>query len=217
MLGDGYENDEFDLDIKSADCFEALLPEAIIPGLSIVESDSILTAAVNAISNFTKGGDAIEAHFSDIADALAFALASANGGAILRSKEAIHQPIQAAAAIFAGLRCQSELPSLKASIMARLALIRAFNRRTRHALPWLPIRPCQEGSAILGGMCGHGASADKAARSRVSDGNSGSLGPSSLDRYSHSIFARPILLERQTKLDTEHYASHDDSNATQSR
>jgi hypothetical protein len=53
--------------------------------------------------------------------------------------------------------------------MARVALIRAFNRRARLALPWLSIRPSQEGSAILGGLCGYGTSADRAGRSLLTE------------------------------------------------
>merc|ERR1712238_4640 len=72
------------------------------------------------------------------------------------------QANQAAAAAFESLGV-SRLPSLRA-IMARLALLKAFNRRARIALPWLSVRPCQEGSSILGGTYGHGASIDRAGR-----------------------------------------------------
>ena len=51
--------------------------------------------------------------------------------------------------------------------MARVAVLRAFNRRARLGLPWLPLRPCQEGAAILGGIYGHGASIDRAGRNRL--------------------------------------------------
>lgn len=43
-------------------------------------------------------------------------------------------------------------------------MLRALNRRARVALPWLSVRPCQESSAMLGGIRGHGTSIDRAGR-----------------------------------------------------
>ena len=53
--------------------------------------------------------------------------------------------------------------------MAGISVLRAFNRRARLSLPWISTRPCQEGSAILGGIYGHGASIDRAGRNSNKD------------------------------------------------
>merc|ERR1712238_168001 len=56
-----------------------------------------------------------------------------------------------------------KLPSTRA-LMARIAMLRAFNRRARLGLPWLPLRSAQESSAILGGLSGFGTSLERAGR-----------------------------------------------------
>jgi hypothetical protein len=56
------------------------------------------------------------------------------------------------------------LRQLHNSSRARIALLRSFNRRAQYALPWLPMRSAQEGSAILGGLSGFGASPERAGR-----------------------------------------------------
>ncbi len=43
-------------------------------------------------------------------------------------------------------------------------MLRSFNRRAQYALPWLPMRSAQEGSAILGGLSGFGTSPERAGR-----------------------------------------------------
>ena len=148
--------------VNELEIFEELLTCAIIPGYSVRDSDLLLTSATNIISNYSEGGDALETSFSEVASALSFALASTNEDARLEMKCANPMADQAAAAVFANVK--TRLPPLR-SMLARVALIRAFNRRARLALPWLPIRPSQEGSAILGGLCGYGTSSDRAGRS----------------------------------------------------
>merc|ERR1719162_2181875 len=51
------------------------------------------------------------------------------------------------------------------ALLARIAMLRAFNRRAKYALPWLPLRPAQENSAVLGGLSGIGASVQRAGKS----------------------------------------------------
>jgi hypothetical protein len=95
-----------------------------------------------------------------VAGAISFAIATVNGTSIadtVGSKDAN----QAAATVFASLN--KPLPPVD-SILARIAMLRAFNRRAKMALPWLSVRPCQEGSAILGGIQGHGTSIERAGR-----------------------------------------------------
>jgi len=57
----------------------------------------------------------------------------------------------------------SKLPSLKI-LLARISMIKALNRRAKFALPWMSLRPAQEGSAILGGILGYSASFERAGR-----------------------------------------------------
>ena len=54
-------------------------------------------------------------------------------------------------------------PTVKA-LLARISMLRAFNRRARYALPWFSLRSSQEGSACFGGLSGFGASLEKAGR-----------------------------------------------------
>jgi len=142
--------------------FTNLLMQGIIPGLSVVQSDSLLAATVGSISSFSESGDAVDCTFNDIVGALSFAISSSNNESVqcIKGSAAANQ---AAASFFAST--DSVIPPLKA-VMARVALIRSFNRRARLALPWLSVRPCQEASAILGGLCGHGASTERAGRNR---------------------------------------------------
>ena len=56
------------------------------------------------------------------------------------------------------------LPPVKV-LLVRIAMLRAFNRRAKYALPWLPLRPPQENSAVLGGLSGLGASVQRAGKS----------------------------------------------------
>mmetsp|Transcript_9241 Transcript_9241/g.13151 ORF Transcript_9241/g.13151 Transcript_9241/m.13151 type:complete len:1880 (+) Transcript_9241:270-5909(+) len=150
--------------VRNTEEFESLLSNGLIDGLSVAESDAIVASMVTAISDFSECGDAVDCPFKDIVDALTFAVASANGEG---GKVDIGTPgaNQAATAIISDLNVS--LPSAKA-LLARIAMLKAFNRRACFALPWLSVRPCQEGSAIFGGLCGHGASIERAGRSTCS-------------------------------------------------
>lgn len=145
--------------VKDVDEFEKLLLQGTIAGLSTVDSDELVASAVNAIADFSAGGDAVDCSFADVVGALSFAVASQRGER--REENGVPGANQAAAAVFSALTVR--LPSTKA-LLARIAVLRAFNRRARFALPWLSIRPSHEGSAIFGGLCGHGASIERAGR-----------------------------------------------------
>jgi len=150
------------LNIQSYEVFEKLIGQAKIPGLSSVDSDSLLTSALNAVSNFSGGDNTVEVPFRDVAAALSFVLAKSSNDKIISG--ASPATVQAAASVFSELR--SSLPPLRA-LLARIALIKAFNRRARLALPWLSLRPCQEGSGMFGGLTGYGTSIERAGRSRA--------------------------------------------------
>ena len=143
--------------------FKEQLEKGLFQGFSVAESDSILAGMIGSISNFSESGDAVDCSFQDISSAVEFALDIKKGSS---GKAGLPNPAANQAAALAIAAVKSETPSLKA-ILARAALIRAFNRRARLALPWMSVRPCQEGSALFGGLCGHGASTERSGRTRL--------------------------------------------------
>jgi hypothetical protein len=167
-LNNNQSNFAKDTTIEDIKTFEYLVASGVIPGLSIAESDSLLTTIVGAISAYSEAGDEVDASFHEIASAISFGLASKSGQTISESHGSPGAN-QAAATALAGL--ETTLPPLR-SILARVAVIRSFNKRARLALPWLPLRPSQEGAAILGGLYGHGASIDRAGRNRLPESQS---------------------------------------------
>ena len=154
--------DESNFDIPTLGDFKKVLGEAIIPGLATVESDALVVSVVSCISNYTEGGDALECPFDIVASALSFALSSPMYKEL---SDRIPACREAAAAVLSRFVFK---PSSLQAVLARIALLRALNRRMRLVLPWLSIRPCQEGSAILGGLNGYGTSVERAGRSKLS-------------------------------------------------
>eukprot|EP00540_Astrosyne_radiata_P000374 CAMPEP_0116830474 /NCGR_PEP_ID=MMETSP0418-20121206/4782_1 /TAXON_ID=1158023 /ORGANISM="Astrosyne radiata, Strain 13vi08-1A" /LENGTH=941 /DNA_ID=CAMNT_0004459579 /DNA_START=23 /DNA_END=2849 /DNA_ORIENTATION=- len=154
-------------DINSFDEFNRLASRAKIDN-SLVSSDSKIAALITAVADFTEGGDAVDCSFGEAASAVAYAVATAKGETIAESGNAVNSGANQAAAAVLATEEEVELPSAKA-LMARIAVLRALNRRARVALPWLMLRPSQEGTAILGGLCGHGASVERAGRNKLLD------------------------------------------------
>lgn len=152
------------LHIQTIDVFEKLLNQAVILGLTSTQTDSLLTKAVNVISNFSERGDAVECPFREVAAALSFVLATSTNEKIAVIKGSRPGCNEAVSSVFA--QFESHLPPLRA-LLARIAVIKAFNRRACYALPWLSLRPCQEGSAMFGGLAGHGTSTERAGRGRL--------------------------------------------------
>ena len=143
--------------------FRRLAEDGIIPSLSVVASDAALVRAMNAISVFAEDGDTLSCSFWDVYSALKFCCC--------REQESIaveDEKMALCHAAAAALAPYSALPPLE-SMMARVALLRVFNRRAQYALPWLSSRPYQEGSSILGGLHGFGALPDKAGRTSFPD------------------------------------------------
>ena len=116
------------------------------------------------ISNFSESGDALECNYAEVVESLAYARRSAGQEEKVPSDNIPVPMKHAVASLFAKYDFEAPLPSL-AVLMARASFIRALNRRARYALPWLTIRPGQEGSSVLGGSIGIGCSVDKAGRS----------------------------------------------------
>jgi hypothetical protein len=155
-----------DFYIPTLDEFSRLANDGVIPGISILESDSIVTTLVSTIADFSGEGDAVDCSFLKVAAAVTYAFASSRGLKVSSEGVIANGANQAAATVLTSAK--GRFPSGE-SLMARIALIRAINRRVRKALPWLPARPSQEGTAILGGLCGHGASVERAGRRKLVD------------------------------------------------
>jgi len=153
------------LKIGDFDEFRGLINEGVLPGKSLLSSDSIVCALVNAITDYSNEGKAVECSFGDTESAINYAIASAKEQKVAVSSGSTGVN-QAAASVLIIANAQF---SSKKALLARIALLRAFNRRVRRSLPWLSVRPSQEGTAIMGGLCGQGASVDRAGRCRLTE------------------------------------------------
>ena len=145
------------MDIASCREFGELLATGIIDGLSELESDSILATAYERIADSMTNSAAGSCPFVDCALVLEKLHASKED----QPSHSINPMAYEVAMKSLGMI--DRLPSTKA-LMARFAMLRSFNRRAQYAMPWIPMRSAQEGSAILGGLCGFGTSPERAGR-----------------------------------------------------
>ncbi|KAK1745265.1 HECT domain-containing protein [Skeletonema marinoi] len=147
-------------DIESLDEFQALLSAGKIHGLNDMDSDSLIASVygklVDVLPHFSDG---VECSFIDCASVLASASPKDEVKDFSSSIDANVHEVASESLV----HVIDRLPSTKA-LMARIAMLRALNRRAQVALPWLPMRPYQEGSCILGGLHGFGASLERAGR-----------------------------------------------------
>lgn len=156
--------------IKTYEEFEKVVNDGIIVGMNNVDSDSYIAELVTAVTDSTTEGSALDCPYdffcSSIYQALqmhnklndedkrfAFQFTSSNCNYSVASKIA---------------SVNSLFPTMK-SIVARSAMIRAFNRRCKFALPLFALRPSQENSAVLGGYVGLGASLQRSGQCRKTD------------------------------------------------
>ena len=140
--------------------YRRLILESKLEEGNQTDLDALLVEAVNVVSNFSHNGDSVECSFSQVASAFSFTLALRGHDTDVKAEQ--HPAMnQAVASVFADVE---KLPPLEV-LLARVSILRAFNRRAKFALPWISMRPCQEGTALFGGLEGHGASADRAGRS----------------------------------------------------
>lgn len=144
--------------------FEDLLSSAKLPEVSQITFDSLLASAASAIADFSPQSDPVDCSFKDIANSINFAIKCQ--GLDDRTYEGLSEGIpdanRAAAEVFSTVNT-ANFPPAKA-LLVRIAMLKALNRRARFALPWMSLRPAQEGSAILGGLLGYGASVERAGR-----------------------------------------------------
>ena len=142
-------------DISISD-FETLLHSGLFSTLSEIDSDSIITTILNLIAEYADG-HVLNLSFNEVSSILAASLALHNGvraPEMLRVSSCVNREV-----VKVLISTGRETPSLK-SIMARMSLLRALNRRVLHALPLIFLQSPQESSSILGGISGLGASID---------------------------------------------------------
>lgn len=147
-----------DLNIHSIQEFEELLFKGVIHGMNELDSDSLVAATYESIADVLPES----CSFLDCAIVL---LGVSNPHGYDKSK-VIGNSIDTRAhevAVESLLHVIDKLPSIKA-LMARISMLRAFNRRARLGLPWLPLRSAQESSAVLGGLSGFGISLERVGR-----------------------------------------------------
>lgn len=151
--------------VETYDQFEKLFSEAIICGFSPLESDSLLISLVGSIADHTPSGDALNCSIHDLLPSLMFAIKSDGMSDLVDKSKSISDKMTNEAISAKLSNFSSSFPPIK-SILCRIAMLRALNKRSKYALSWLSIRPPQEGSAILGGLAGFGAAVERAGRSR---------------------------------------------------
>jgi HECT-domain (ubiquitin-transferase)/SPRY domain len=162
------EEDSFldSFDIKDVNMFQELVKSGVISGIENLESDSIVSALLSSISNFLHDGDALNSSFKTVALAVTYALTAAKGEKVSGTPQLSKGAMEAAATVLSS--AAGRFSSEKA-LMARISVIRALNRRLRRALPWISVRPTQEGTSIFGGLCGQGASVERVGKRQLSD------------------------------------------------
>mmetsp|Transcript_40145 Transcript_40145/g.94371 ORF Transcript_40145/g.94371 Transcript_40145/m.94371 type:complete len:1076 (-) Transcript_40145:319-3546(-) len=142
--------------------YENALDKALINGLTCVESDAFLVHAVTAVSDVLPCGNALLASFNEIASALEHGISLISEGVVKKSTSLVATHL-VAASLFKSLKPGCKVPLVK-DMMARISMLRAFNRRVLYGLPFVSTKPAQEGSAILGGTHGFGTGLDRVGR-----------------------------------------------------
>ncbi len=144
--------------IRSIQEFGDLLTSGVIGGMTELESDSLIALTYGRVCDTLPFSSEGSCSFQDCARVL-FAAQPCRPD----NSDAMSSSLAQEVANEALVHVINKLPSTK-SLMARISMLRALNRRARYALPWLPLRPPQECSAILGGLSGYGSSLERAGR-----------------------------------------------------
>jgi hypothetical protein len=169
----GSEDSEQDLQefvINTSEEFGKAFNDGIIEGMGVIDSDAYITELVTAVADSTPGGSALDCPYDIFCSSIYNALKVHDK---LNEKDKLfdfHFPSSgchhAVASKIALVR--SSFPTVK-SIIARTAMIRAFNRRCKLAIPLFALRPSQENSSVLGGYVGLGASVQRSGQCRKTD------------------------------------------------
>lgn len=147
--------------IRSVKEFGELLMSGIIGGMTELESDALIAFTYGRICDTLPFSSEGGCSFRNCALVLCAAQPCSPDqlGGMHSSLDALVHEVANEALV----RVLDNLPSTKA-LMARISMLRALNKRARYALPWLPLRSAQEGSAILGGLSGFGSSLERAGK-----------------------------------------------------
>lgn len=157
--------------IDTVDEFGKLLEAGYINGMSSLESDSLIASTYGKISDILPHTDEIDCPFVDCAIVLTGASSGDHSEAVkdlIGSVDSIAHEV----ALESLMHVKHEkLPSVNA-LLARISMLRAFNRRARYALPWFSMRPAQEGSCVFGGLSGFSSCLERAGRTWDTKSNS---------------------------------------------
>ena len=149
-------------EVSDRNMFAELLNRSCPQGAEALAFDEILVAALSALGDSTESADALECPLSLIVAAFSATFEARQVGEA--ACEINSGGAEAVAVALSDLDSwKKPLPSLDA-VLVRLSLLRVLNMRARFALPWIPLRPPQEGSALFGGTHGLGPPVDKAGR-----------------------------------------------------
>lgn len=151
------------LKIRSIEEFKGLLDSGVISGMDELRSDSLMAATYGKIADALPHSSEGGCSFLDCAVVLSAANPSEKDQTkgIKSSVDAMVHEVATESLVHVITR--GKMPPTR-SLMARISMLRAFNRRARFGMPWLPLRSAQEGSAILGGLSGFGTSLERAGR-----------------------------------------------------
>lgn len=159
---DTSERDSFSesMNIESVQEFGDLLKSGIISGMTELNSDSLVAATYEKITDALPHYLGRGCSFVDCA----IVLSASQPNKQEQTKNIRHSIDPMVFEVASESLLDTKLPSTKA-LMARISMLRALNRRARFALPWLQMRSAQEASAILGGLSGFtGKSLERAGR-----------------------------------------------------
>ena len=146
--------------------FKALLARSCPKGVNTKAFDEKLVAALSALGDSTVSADTFDCKFSDVVFAFSGTFDVPEDTVVPHTT--LFTGSESAATMLTKFdSLDVPLPCLDA-VLARLAVLRVLNMRAQFALPWIPLRPAQEGSALLGGLHGLGTPVDKAGRATAS-------------------------------------------------
>ena len=150
------------LEINDMKEFTTLVSECKVEGRAALELDEFLVKALGAFSD-SSSVDPLECDFAQVSGVLSTIFKHPKKLIVKANDQVAKDDL---AQVLPSTEGWGKLPPLK-TVLARLAVLRTINARAQFALPWLPIRPFQEGSSLLGGVNGCGPSIDKSAISGI--------------------------------------------------
>ena len=139
--------------------YKFALVEGVFPNMTESESDSFIVHLIDSMNAVSP-----QMEFNDVKIGLKAALESPlEATPELSDKQRVIQQ-----AILCSFQKITTSPSID-SLLARICMLQAINRRTKQALVWLPLKTTQEGSSLFGGNAGYGTSIDRIGRDILLD------------------------------------------------